>query len=243
MHVQTARLYRNTHTHATRLRSLDFPISWLASPAAIYGGPGVKKLTMQSLPKHTHTHSLSTSKYLISPGNTQHHGCPEPYFWLTHTWTARRRRAACASGAVRVHRMKTDEPEESQISSQRDARACVPLIHKNPSSEDVSFGPFLGILLPESLFNLKAPSCVTASVCMTWRENNAGAADCFLSTHLPVLQASSVICSSLLPPLHSCFRQFLRSPVRSAVPPRHSGSEAQIPLAQHIARVKSHYRH
>ncbi|CAB1446052.1 unnamed protein product [Pleuronectes platessa] len=54
----------------------------------------------------------------------------------------------------------------------------------------------------------------------------------------PLISLYSSLPLSFAPPSFPrsapAFRQFLRSPVRSAVPSRHSGSEAQIPLAQHI---------
>lgn len=60
-------------TQATRLQ-LSYTTSWFDSPEVI------KRVVARA-----GLHTLTTGKYLISPGNTQHQGCDEPALWSTHT--------------------------------------------------------------------------------------------------------------------------------------------------------------
>lgn len=60
-------------TQATRLQ-LSYTTSWFDSPEVI------KRVVARA-----GLHTLTTGKYLISPGNTQHQGCDEPALSSTHT--------------------------------------------------------------------------------------------------------------------------------------------------------------
>lgn len=53
--------------------SVSYTTSW-------FGSPEVNKLVVWA-----GLHTLTTGKYLIGPGNTQHQGCDQPALWSTRT--------------------------------------------------------------------------------------------------------------------------------------------------------------